>query len=195
MVPAAIPLLLLMIPSMLTTLSVVREKEMGSIVNLYVTPVSRVEYMIGKQLPYIGMGMVNYVLLLALSVTAFGVPVKGSLFTLTLGALLYLLFSTGVGLFTSAFTRSQIAAMFMTLIGTLVPTVQYAGLINPISALEGAGRYLGTAFPATYFIALSRGVFNKALGFSQLTIFLWPIALGALVTITLAIALLKKQES
>jgi hypothetical protein len=113
MVPSVIPILLLMIPAMLTALSVVREKELGSIINLYVTPVTRTEFLLGKQLPYIVLAMLNFGLMTLLAVTLFGVPVKGSFHqALAAGALLFVMFSTGFGLFTSTFTRSQIAALF-----------------------------------------------------------------------------------
>ena len=89
MVPAVIPLLLMMIPAMLAALSVVREKELGSIVNLYVTPVTRLEFLLGKQLPYIALAMLNFVLLMVMAITVFGVPLKGSFLTLAAAALLY----------------------------------------------------------------------------------------------------------
>ncbi|HBT4851724.1 TPA: ribosome-associated ATPase/putative transporter RbbA, partial [Klebsiella pneumoniae] len=97
-VPAVIPLLLMMIPAMLSALSVVREKELGSIINLYVTPTTRSEFLLGKQLPYIVLGMFNFFLLCALSVFVFGVAHKGSFLTLTLAALLYVTIATGLGL-------------------------------------------------------------------------------------------------
>ncbi|HIG5051900.1 TPA: ribosome-associated ATPase/putative transporter RbbA, partial [Klebsiella pneumoniae] len=95
-VPAVIPLLLMMIPAMLSALSVVREKELGSIINLYVTPTTRSEFLLGKQLPYIVLGMFNFFLLCALSVFVFGVAHKGSFLTLTLAALLYVTIATGL---------------------------------------------------------------------------------------------------
>ena len=98
MVPAVIPMLLLLIPSMLTTLSIVREKELGSLVNLYVTPVSRLEFLIGKQLPYVALGMVNFLLLTLLAVTVFGVPLKGSFAALAAGAFVYVVAATSIGL-------------------------------------------------------------------------------------------------
>ncbi|EPJ4737967.1 ribosome-associated ATPase/putative transporter RbbA, partial [Klebsiella pneumoniae] len=109
-VPAVIPLLLMMIPAMLSALSVVREKELGSIINLYVTPTTRSEFLLGKQLPYIVLGMFNFFLLCALSVFVFGVAHKGSFLTLTLAALLYVTIATGLGLLISTFMKSQIAA-------------------------------------------------------------------------------------
>ena len=110
MVPAVIPLLLILIPAMLTALGVVREKELGSIVNFHVTPVTRLEFLLGKQLPYVALGMVNFFALALLAVTAFGVPHKGSFLALTLAALLYLTVATGIGLLMSAFAQTQIAA-------------------------------------------------------------------------------------
>ncbi len=195
MVPAVIPLLLLMIPAMLTALSVVREKELGSIINLYVTPVTRAEFMLGKQLPYVALGMLNFLLMTLLAVTVFDVPVKGSFPTLALAALIFVLFSTGFGLFASTFTRSQIAAMFVAMIGTMLPAVQFAGLLNPVSSLEGFGAFIGRIYPASYFLTISRGVFSKALGFHDLRASFWPMLLAFPIIIGLSIMLLKKQDS
>jgi len=194
MVPAVIPMLLLMIPAMLTALSVVREKELGSIINLYVTPVTRTEFLLGKQVPYVLLGLLNFLLMTLLAVTLFDVPVKGSFMTLALAAWVFVFFSTGFGLFASTFTHSQVAAMFVTAIGTMLPAIQFAGMINPVSSLEGAGKFIGQIYPATYFLTISRGVFNKALGLADLGGSFAPMLLGAVVIVGLSIALLKKQE-
>ena len=143
MVPAVIPLLLLMMPAMLTALAVVREKELGSIINLYVTPVTRLEFLLGKQAPYVALAMLNFLLMALLAVTVFGVPVTGSFATLLLAALIYNVVATAIGLLASTFTRSQIAALFFTMIGTLVPAVQFAGLLTPVASLEGLGKLIG----------------------------------------------------
>jgi ribosome-dependent ATPase len=195
MVPAVIPMLLMMIPAMLTALSVVREKEMGSITNLYVTPVTRSEFLLGKQLPYIALGMINFFTMVALAVTFFGVPVKGSFATLTLATLIYVICSTGFGLLVSTFTKSQIAALFVTMIGTLIPCVQFAGLLNPTSSLEGLGAFIGRIYPATHFLTISRGVFNKALDITSLGTSFQSLLLAVPVILGLAIVLLKKQET
>ncbi len=195
MVPAVIPLLLLMLPAMLTALSVVREKELGSIVNLYVTPVTRTEFLLGKQLPYVALSMINYLLMCLLAVTAFGVPITGSFATLTLAALLFAFSATGMGLLASTVTRSQIAAMFITMIGTMVPATQFAGLINPVASMEGVGRVIGEIYPASHMFTISRGVFNKALGFGDLAGSFWPLLLAAPVILIAAILLLRKQEA
>jgi len=195
MVPAVIPMLLMMISAMLAALSVVREKELGSIINLYVTPVRRSEFLLGKQLPYVVLGMFNFLLMVVLAVTVFGVPVKGDFGTLALAALIFIYGSTGVGLLASTFTNSQISAMFVTMIGTLIPCVQFAGLLNPVSSLEGTGALIGRIYPATHFLTISRGVFSKALDFSSLTASFWPLLVAVPVIIGAAIVLLKKQES
>jgi len=195
MVPAVIPLLLLMLPAMLTALAVVREKELGSIINLYVTPITRTEFLIGKQLPYLMLAMLNYGLMCLAAVTVFGVPMTGSFATLTLAALIFSVCSTGMGLLASTVTRSQIAAMFFAMVGTMLPAVQFAGLINPVSSLEGSGRWIGEIYPASHMFTISRGVFSKALGFADLQASFWPMLVAVPVIMGLAIVLLKKQEA
>ncbi len=193
-VPAVIPMLLMMISAMLSALSVVREKELGSILNLYVTPVTKLEFLLGKQLPYIALGMCNFFLVCALAVSVFGVPLKGSFLLLTVAALLYVTAATGLGLLISAFTRSQIAAIFATSIATIIPAKQFSGMIDPVSSLEGGARFVGEIFPATHFVTICRGTFSKALGFADLGPSLLPLALAIPVIVALSVLLLKKQE-
>lgn len=194
MSPAVFPLLLLLIPAMLTALSVVREKELGSIVNLYVTPVTRSEFLLGKQLPYVILAMLNYVLMCLIIVFLFDVPIKGSFLTLALASLVFVIFATGMGLLASTITKSQIAAMFLVMIGTLIPVMQFAGIINPISSLDGFGRWFGEIYPATHMVNISRGIFNKGLSFDDLHRVLGLMSLSVPVIMFAAIALLKKQE-
>lgn len=193
-VPAVIPLLLMMIPSMLSALSVVREKELGSIINLYVTPTTRSEFLLGKQLPYIVLGMLNFLLLCALSVFVFGVPHKGSFVTLTLAALLYVTIATGLGLLISTFMKSQIAAIFGTAIITLIPATQFSGMIDPVASLEGPGRWIGEIYPTSHFLTIARGTFSKALDLTDLWQLFIPLAVAIPVVIGLSVLLLKKQE-
>ncbi len=194
MVPAMIPLLLMLIPAMLTALGVVREKELGSIINLYVTPVTRLEFLLGKQLPYIGLGMLSFTLLVLLSISVFEVPLKGSPLTLLVGGLLYLGCSTALGLLMSTFTKSQIAAVFGTAIATLLPAIQFSGLIYPVSSLEGIGAFIGQLYPTSHFLVISRGVFSKALGFADLYTYFLPLLITIPVLLGLCVACLKKQE-
>ena len=149
MVPAVISLLLIFIPSILMALSVVREKELGSIVNFYAAPVKKLEFLLGKQLPYLIVSMISYFGLVAFAVFVFDVPLKGSLFTLTLGVFLYIICTTGIGLFISSFVKTQIAALMGTAILTLLPTIQFSGLKEPVSSLEGIGQFIGNSFPVT----------------------------------------------
>ncbi|MCC2978270.1 ribosome-associated ATPase/putative transporter RbbA [Sphingomonas sp. PL-96] len=194
-VPAVIPVLLLLLPAMLTALSVVREKELGSIINFYVTPISRLEFLLGKQLPYAALAMANFVMLVLLAWAVFGVPITGNVLVMTVGALFYTLSATALGLLFSIFMRSQIAALFATMVGTILPAIQFSGFINPVSSLEGAGAIIGAIFPTTHFVTICRGVFSKGLGFADLTQELVALAIAFPVILGLCALLLKKQES
>ena len=195
MVPAVIPLLLMMILAMLAVLSVVREKELGSIINFYVTPVTRLEFLIGKQIPYVALGMFNFFLLTAFAIFVFGVPFTGSFLTYASAALIYVMAATGMGLFISSFMTSQIAAIFGTALITLIPAVQYSGIIDPVSSLQGAGAFFGSIYPTTYFVTISRGTFSKALDFSDLAGSFGPLLIAVPVLLGLGAILLKKQAT
>ncbi len=194
MVPAVIPLLLMLIPSMLTALSVVREKELGSIVNLYVTPTTRLEFLLGKQLPYIVLAMANFALLVLLAIFLFGVPLKGSLLALSVATLLYVTVATAMGLVISAFMKSQIAAIFGTAILTILPATQFSGMLDPVASLEGAGALIGQIYPTTHYLIITRGAFSKALGFTELREAFVPLLIAIPVLLGLGAALLNKQE-
>jgi len=194
MVPAIIPLLLMMIPAMLAALSVVREKELGSIVNFYVTPTTRLEFLLGKQLPYVILAMLSFMLLAILATTVFDVPLKGSVLTLLLAALLYAGAATALGLLISTFMRSQIAAIFGTAVLTILPAVSFSGMIDPVTSLEGVGRVIGEIYPTSHFLTISRGVFSKSLGFSDLKASFVPLAIAGPAALLLTAMLLRKQE-
>ena len=193
MVPAVIPLLLLMIPAILTTLSVAREKELGSIINFYVTPVTRLEFLLGKQLPYIALAMLNFALMMGMAVTVFGVPFSGSLAGFILSSLVYVIATTGLGLLVSVFITSQVAALFATVMLTMIPAVQYSGLIDPVSSLQGFGRVLGEIYPTSWFVTSARGAFSKAFGFAEQVEPILAIAASVPVILGLATVFLKKQ--
>ncbi len=195
MVPAVIPMLLLMIPAILATLSVVREKELGSITNFYVTPVTRLEFLLGKQIPYVVLSMVNFLLLTAFGIFVFRVPFTGSFPTFMLAGLLYIGVATGIGLLISSFMRSQVAAIFATVVITMIPATSFSGLIDPVSSLTGLGRAIGEVFPASFFITIARGTFSKGLGFADLQTQLIPLAIAVVVLLGSASLLLKKQET
>jgi ribosome-dependent ATPase len=162
-VPSVPALLLLLIPAILMTVSIVREKELGSMINFYVTPTGKVEYLVGKQLPYVAIGLINFFILAAMTVIVFGVPIKGSFLMLTVCTLLYVAATTGLGMVTSTFTSSQVAAVFVTAILTIVPTIQFSGLLQPVSTLEGGARIVGQVWPASYYMHASLGTYTKGL--------------------------------
>ncbi|MBN9226324.1 MULTISPECIES: ribosome-associated ATPase/putative transporter RbbA [Legionella] len=194
MVPAMIPLLLMLIPAILTALAVVREKELGSIINLYVTPVTKMEFLLGKLLPYIGLAMFNFLALIALSVFFFKVPITGSFLTFVIAAFIYVVIATSMGFLISTFMHSQIAAIFGTAILTILPASQFSGILDPVSSLEGLGAMIGHVYPVTHFLTISRGIFSKGLSFNDLhgafisLLFTVPVLLG------LCLLCIKKQE-
>jgi len=187
-------MLLLMFPAILMAVSMAREKEIGTITNFYVTPTKRLEFLIGKQLPYIAIGMVNFAILALLVVFLMQVPLKGSLLALSLGTFLYVFASTGFGLLVSSVTKSQVAAVFATTILSMLPTMMFSGMIQPTSTLEGGGRFMGSIWPATYQMHLSVGAFTKGLNFTDLTDDLFALAIFGPVFVAIAAAFLKKQE-
>jgi ribosome-dependent ATPase len=194
MVPSSMAILLVMVPSILMALAIVREKELGSIINFYVTPVGRLEFLLGKQLPYVAIAMVNFAVVLAMALFLFGVPLKGDLATLCLGALLYVTASTGIGMLMSTFTSTQIAALVGTAVVTTTPAVQFSGMIQPVSSLTGAAAAMGYTFPMTYFLRVALGTLTKGLGFVDLAGTLLALSTFIPVLTALSLVFLRKQE-
>jgi ribosome-dependent ATPase len=195
LVPSTIGLMLIFIPAILTALAVVREKELGTITNLYVTPVKKVEFLLGKQLPYVVLALVNFAVMVIMAITIFDVPLKGSFLGLVLGAVIYVFATTAIGLLASCVTSSQTAAVFGTAVATMIPATQFSGMLQPVAALSGSGYFIGTIFPTTYFLNIAVGAFTKALSFSELlpfigaTFIFWPVLLA------ISSVLLPKQET
>ena len=195
MVPAVIPILLMMIPAILAALSVVREKELGSIINLYVTPLRRSEFLLGKQLPYVLFAFASSLLLILMAVFLFKVPLKGSLPLLLIGLFVYCILSTGMGMLCSSVTRSQIAVIFLTMVATILPAVQLCGLINPVSDSMDVDGIVGHIYPTTHMLLISRGVFNKGLYLSELYVPLLVMTAEIFIICGIGVMLQKKQES
>ncbi len=193
-VPSVPAILLILIPAILMAVSVVREKELGSIINFYVTPTRRLEFLVGKQLPYIVIGMINYAVLLLMAVIVFGVPLKGSGWMLTLCTLLYVTATTALGMLVATFTSSQVAAVFITAILTILPTTQFSGLLQPVSTLDGGARIFGTLWPTTYYMHASVGAFTKGLGPDGLLTDALALAAFIPVLIGLSVVGLPRQE-
>ncbi|TDX24741.1 ribosome-associated ATPase/putative transporter RbbA [Rhodovulum visakhapatnamense] len=192
--PAVPAILLMMFPAILMALSVAREKEIGTITNFYVTPTSRVEFLVGKQLPYVAITLVNGVTLLLVVSLGLGVAFEGSLAALVVGSLLYGGAVTSYGLLISSATRTQVAAIFAAAILSMMPTVQFSGMIQPISTLDGIGRLIGEVWPASYFMHLSVGAYTKGLSFVQLLPDMLALAAFIPVFLIPALLLLRKQE-
>lgn len=193
-VPSVPALLLILIPAILMTVSIVREKELGSIINFYVTPTGRLEYLIGKQLPYVAIGMINFFILAALAGIVFGVSIKGSFLVLTLCTLLYVIVTTGVGMVTSTFTKTQVAAVFITAILTIQPTIQFAGLLQPVSTLQGGARLIGMIWPTAYYMHSSVGAYTKGLEPHLMTQDLVVLACTIPILLVISMLGLKKQD-
>lgn len=192
--PGMIMMALMMVPAVMTALGVVREKEIGSIMNLYGSPASKLEFLIGKQLPYVTVSFVSFFVMVALAYFVLGVPIRGNLFAMALGALLMIFASTSFGLLVSCFMSSQVAAIFATAILGLIPSLNYSGLLFPVSNLTGAAAIVARAFPTSWYQLISIGAFTKGLSFSH---FILPyLALMGFTTVYLTIAslFLKKQE-
>jgi ribosome-dependent ATPase len=194
-VPGSIMLNLLLIPAALSALGVVREKEVGSITNFYASPVTSGEFLMGKQLPYVALGLINFVSLVALGVFVLHVPVKGSFVTLAFGALLYVMAATAFGMLVSTIVRTQIAAIFAVAILTVLPAVNFSGLLTPVSSLAPVAKTIGLGFPSTFFQQVSVGTFTKALGFGELYLDLLILAVFVAVYTLFSRWLLRKQEA
>jgi ribosome-dependent ATPase len=194
-IPGTVMLVMILFPSMMTAVGVAREKETGSIANFRSTPITRVEFLLGKQLPYIAIGLTSFLTVLLVAIYVFGVPVKGSAATLFTGLVIYIIAATGFGLLISCFTSTQVAAIFTSMILTVVIGVNFSGLIVPFSALSGAARLTGLGFPSAWFTLVSLGTFTKGLGFAEL----WPdilvVLLFALGFVSAAVLILRKQEA
>ena len=192
--PGVMMLVLMMIPAMMSAVGVVREREIGSIANFYASPAAVAQYLIGKQLPYIAVGMVNFAAMMLMIIYLFGVPLKGSFAGLAVGTLLMVSASTALGLLISCFVRSQLAAIFATAIITMIPAQTYSGFLYPLSTMEGGALVIGKTFPSSWYYTVSVGSFTKGLHTADLLHEYAAIAAFAATSLTLACVLLKKQE-
>jgi ribosome-dependent ATPase len=194
MVPSTMAMELALFPAILMALAVVREKELGSITNLYVTPVTRLEFLLGKQVPYIALAMINFALMFLMALYVFDVPLKGSFPTLVGATLIYVTATTAYGMVISAFARTQIAALFGTAILTVLPATMFAGMMVPVSSLTGMAQIMGRLFPMSYFLPVSVGTFTKGLGFADLASDVGALILFIPALTMLSLLLLRKQE-
>ena len=148
----------------------------------------------GKQVPYVVVGLLNYLLLVLMCIVWFNVPVRGSFWAMTLGAWLFVVVATGLGLLVSSLVRTQVAAIFIVAVMTLIPSINFSGFIYPIATLTGAAKVVGLGFPASWYQRISIGGFAKGLGFSDYLIEYAVLLVFAVVFLGIACLNLKKQE-
>ncbi|MGY3615195.1 ribosome-associated ATPase/putative transporter RbbA [Bradyrhizobium sp. USDA 10063] len=194
MVPSTLAMMLALFPAILMALAVVREKELGSITNLYVTPVTRLEFLVGKQLPYVAVALINFIIMFAMAVFIFNVPLKGSFVALLAGTVIYVFTTTGYGMLISTFCTTQIAALFGTAILTILPAQQFSGMMTPVSSLSGSAQLIGLCFPMSYYRPISVGTFTKGLGLADLGSSILMLLVFVPVLTCLSMMLLPKQE-
>ena len=194
MVPSVIVIILVLIPAIMATIGVVREVETGSIANFRSTPISKFEFLLGKLLPYVVVGMLAFILMVLMASVVFHVSVKGSFGALAFGALLYVFSTCGFGQLVSTFTKTQVAAVFATTVLALIPVVNFSGLLVPVSSLTGAGRAIGMAFPSGWFQPISVGTFTKGLSYSDLGFNAFVLVVFSVAYFIAAHTFLQKQE-
>ncbi|HAP38593.1 MAG TPA: ABC transporter permease [Nitrospira sp.] len=164
MVPALVMFTLMLASPLLTALGVVREKETGSIYNIYSSTVSRAEFLTGKLLPYIVISLVNVVVLWLMAVGLFQVPFKGNFLLFFSASVLFVFCTTGIGLLISLLVQTQMAALIITMIVAMIPTILFSGLLVPIASLTRGAKVQAHLYPAMYYTNIVRGSFLKGVG-------------------------------
>ncbi len=192
--PGVLMLALSLFPAMMAAVGVVREREIGSIANFYASPASRLQFLLGKQLPYLAAAMTSFLILYLMMRYWFGVPLNGSAAALISGTFLMCCTTTATGLLVSCFTRSQVAAIFITAVGTVMPAMSFSGFLVPVSSLQGGAYVMGKILPSAWYANLTTGTFTKGLGYPEL--YREHLILGSYYLLLLALATLnlKKQE-
>jgi ABC-2 type transport system permease protein len=192
-VPGLMVINLMFYPSLLASLVVVREKERGTILNLYCSPAKRVEIIAGKAVPYIGVAFVDYFLIFLLSIGVFHVRFVGNFLVLTLAALLYISCCIGLGLVISVFCKTQVAAMLVTFVALMTPSILFSGMMTPIASMDRSAQVISRFIPASYFMGMARGVFLKGLGFSYYLLDFLTLVVFALVVYGIAVLGFRKK--
>jgi ABC-2 type transport system permease protein len=192
-IPGLLVITLMFYPSLLASLVVVREKERGTIFNLLCSPVRRWEVIVGKAIPYIGVAVVDYVLLLILCIGVFQPRFVGSYFVLTAGAVLFVTVCVGLGLLISVWCKTQVAAMLLTFIGLMTPSMLFSGMMTPIASMDPSAQLISRLIPASYFMGMARGVFLKGLGFFHYASDLLTLGIYGTIVYLIAIFAFRKR--
>jgi ABC-2 type transport system permease protein len=167
-VPGLFAVLLMAFPPLLTALAIVREKERGTIEQVFVSPVRPAQFILGKILPYAGIAFVEMLVVLAVGTVWFDIPFRGSLPLLIAAALVYVFVTVGIGVFVSTLVRTQVAAVFLSLIVTMMPSFLFSGFLFPIATMPYVLQLYTYAFPARYFNDISRDLYLKGVGLEYL---------------------------
>jgi len=191
-VPGVIALLLMVVSVLLSSMAVVREKEIGTIEQIMVTPLGRAEFILGKTIPFAAIGLFDAVLVGVVAVFWFGIPIAGNPLVLLLATVFYLLSTLGIGLLISTVSETQQQAM-LTAFFFMQPAVLLSGFIYPIANMPSAVRWITLANPLRYFLVVVRGVFLKGSGLG----ILWPqlAALAVLGAVFLVLASLRFRKT
>jgi ABC-2 type transport system permease protein len=192
-VPGLFAVILMAFPPMLTALAVAREKELGTIAQIYASPLTKPEFIVGKLLPYAVIATLQLAILLVAGFLWFRVPMHGSLALLMGLGLLYVLCTVSIGLLVSTLVHTQVAAMLVTLVLTLMPAFLFSGFIYPISTMPPFFQGYSARIPTMYFVNISRGIVMRGAGLAELWVNVVVLAVYTAVVLTLATFLLKKR--
>lgn len=169
-VPGVMTLILMLVAAMMTSITLAREKEMGTMEVLLVSPLKPLQIILGKTAPYLALSFLNAAVVVALGVTVFEMPMKGSLLLLVFECLLYMFVSLSLGIFISTRASTQLQAMFFSALGLMMPTVILSGFIFPRESMPLPLQVIGTVIPATWFNPVIKGIMLKGAGLKTL----WP---------------------
>lgn len=190
-VPGVMGFILLLVSAMMTSLTIAKEKELGTMELLLVSPLSSGHIILGKVTPYWLLSFLNAVIIILLSISVFDMPINGSKLMLAASSLLFSLCALALGIFISAKANSQMTAMFVSMLGLLLPTILLSGFIFPIENMPLPLQIISNAIPAKWFIMIVKGLMIKGSGFAAL----WkPISVLAFTTILLGIAAIKSVK-
>ena len=192
-VPGLVAVVMMIVAAMLTSLTIAREWERGTMEQLAATPVTRLEVVAGKLLPYLAIGLVDVAVATALGVWLFGVPLRGSLLLLAGLSLLFLSGALGLGMFISAVTRSQMLATQVAMLATFLPAFLLSGFMFAISVMPRPLQLLTYLVPARYFLVVTRGIFLKGVGLEVLSAQAWLMVAFAAAGLALAVASFRKE--
>lgn len=167
-VPGVMTVILMLVSAMMTSISITREKELGTMEILLVSPLKPFVVIIGKVFPYIFLSILNAIIIIILGIFVFNVPVKGSLFLLAAESILFIITSLALGVLISTISATQQSALMISLMGLMLPVILLSGFIFPLSSMPLPLQYISNIIPAKWFILILKGIMLKGVGIAQL---------------------------